>query len=122
VDGKTKSVNNRAIGQRMREERERLGFTREQLAETVDLAPLYIGQLERGERQMSLDTLVKICDRLHISADHLLYGETPGLEAEKGRIIGLLNKCSNNELLLIENIIKSVVSYTERELQKVKKQ
>ncbi|HCJ56810.1 MAG TPA: XRE family transcriptional regulator, partial [Clostridiaceae bacterium] len=50
-------VDNKGIGERIRKEREKLALTREKLAEIIDLSPLYIGQLERGERQMSLNTL-----------------------------------------------------------------
>ncbi len=49
-------IDNKGIGERLRQEREELGLTREKFAEIVELSPLYIGQLERGERQMSLNT------------------------------------------------------------------
>ena len=107
-------VNNHAIGERIRKERERARLTRENLAERLGLSPLYIGQLERGERQMSLDTLVKVSDQLHVATDYLIYGSTPDMENEISRIITLLNKCSKNELLLIEDIIKLVFSYRDK--------
>lgn len=106
-----KRVNNQAIGERIRDVREKLRLTRENLAEMLGLSPLYIGQLERGERQMSLDTLVKVSDYLHIPTDYLIYGSTPENEREKNRIITLLNKCSKKELSLIENIIKLILSH-----------
>lgn len=104
-------MNNHAIGERIRKEREKSRLTRENLAEMLDLSPLYIGQLERGERQMSLDTLVKVSDHLHIPTDYLIYGSTPDLEKELSRISALLNRCSKNELSLIEEIIKLVLSH-----------
>ena len=107
----TKYVKNQAIGERIREERERMRLTRETLAEKLDLSPLYIGQLERGERKMSLDTLVKISDRLHIPTDYLIYGSAIDHEIEISRIIALLNKCSKNELSLVENIIKLILAH-----------
>ena len=106
-----KQVNNLAIGERIRGEREKLRLTRETFAEMLGLSPLYIGQLERGERQMSLDTLVKVSDYLHIPTDYLIYGNTPENELEKSRINTLLNKCSKNELSLIENMMKLILSY-----------
>ena len=114
MDEKIKSVDNQAIGQRMRQERERLSLTREQLAEVVDLAPLYIGQLERGERQMSLDTLLKITNCLNITADYLLHGKTSDEEVEKDRIICLLNKCPHEELSLIENLILLILPHFKK--------
>ena len=106
-----KHVNNQAIGERIRNEREKLRLTREEFAEVLGLSPLYIGQLERGERQMSLDTLVKVSVCLHTSTDYLIYGNTPENEIEKSRINTLLNRCSKNELSLIENIIKLIISH-----------
>ena len=81
-----KHVNNQAIGERIRDEREKLRLTREEFAEMLELSPLYIGQLERGERQMSLNTLVKVSDYLHIPTDYLIYGKTPENDIEKSRI------------------------------------
>lgn len=111
MDKKLRYINNHGIGQRLRDERERLGFTREQLAEKVDLAPLYIGQLERGERQMSMDTLFRMIEALNISTEYLLYGNK-GNQLEKDRIVNLLNKCNTKELTLLENVIRSVLEYT----------
>lgn len=110
-----KHVDNQAIGERIRDEREKLRLTREKFAEMLGLSPLYIGQLERGERQMSLDTLVKVSDYLHISTDYLIYGSTPENEIKKSRIITLLNKCSKNELSFIENIIILILTHRSSE-------
>ena len=60
----------REIGNRIRAEREYLGLTREKFAEIVDLSSFYIGQIERGDRTMSLDTLLKIADSLKLSIDY----------------------------------------------------
>ena len=47
-------LDNEAIGNRIRQGREALGLTRDQLAELLGISSYYLGQLERGERQMSL--------------------------------------------------------------------
>jgi transcriptional regulator with XRE-family HTH domain len=67
-------INNKAVGQRIREEREKLALTRAELAELVELSDYYVGQLERGERQMSLPVLIKIVSCLHVSMDYLVLG------------------------------------------------
>ncbi len=41
----------RAIGNKIRLEREMLNLSREKLAEITELSPFYIGQIERGERK-----------------------------------------------------------------------
>lgn len=119
-------IDNKAIGYRMRKERESLKLTREKFAEIVDFSPLYIGQLERGERQMSLIALVKISNCLHVSTDYLIYGnetedaskmvlkEDPKdypVKDNKEFLYNLINKCSTKELTLIEDLIKLIIPY-----------
>lgn len=120
-------IDNKAIGHRIRTEREALSLTREKFAEIVDFSPLYIGQLERGERQMSLIALVKISNCLHISTDYLIYGNKSEDSSDmilkedlkdysvkdKSFIYDLIRKCSSKELHLIEDIIKLVLPYVK---------
>lgn len=61
-----------ALGRRIREERLKLNLTQEKLAEDVDLSTAYIGQVERGERHISLENLVLIVNRLEITVDYVL--------------------------------------------------
>ncbi|MCH3965521.1 MAG: helix-turn-helix domain-containing protein [Clostridium sp.] len=61
-----------ALGKRIREERLKLRLTQEKLAEDVDVSSSYIGQVERGERSVTLDTLIRITRRLSVTIDYLL--------------------------------------------------
>lgn len=125
---KLDDIHNKEIGNRLRREREKLELTREKFAEIVNLSVLYIGQLERGERQMSLPTLVKITDSLHVTTDYLIYGKSINSQdyikensskyielAENddkiSRLNFLLSKCSKKELDLIERMIKLIIPY-----------
>ncbi|AYD41185.1 XRE family transcriptional regulator [Clostridium fermenticellae] len=111
------------IGTRIRKERETLGLTREKFAEVLDLSPLYIGQLERGERLMSLSTLIKISNILNISTDYLIHGKStheslmkehsnePLYNKNNSTLYALLNKCSQKELTLIESMVKLIIPY-----------
>ena len=62
----------RALGKRIREERLRLNLTQEKLAEEVGVSTAYIGQIERGERSLTLDKLIKVVNRLGVTVDFLL--------------------------------------------------
>jgi len=59
------------LGKRIKEERERLNMTQEQLAEYVDISPAFVGHIERNERSMSLPTLIRIANRLNVTLDYL---------------------------------------------------
>lgn len=71
---KNQIINYKEIGHRIRAEREKLGLSRERFAEIVGLSAYYIGQIERGDRNMSLDTLIKISSSLNVSVDFILRG------------------------------------------------
>ena len=61
-----------AFGKRVREARNKAHFTQEVLAEKVDIAVTYLGEIERGEKTPSLDVLIGIADSLGVSCDYLL--------------------------------------------------
>lgn len=60
------------LGHRIREERLKLNLTQARLAEDIDISDTYMGQIERGERSLTLDTLVRLVNRLGVSIDYLL--------------------------------------------------
>ena len=60
------------LGARIREERKRLNLTQAQLAEDIDISDTYMGAIERGERSLTLDTLVSLVNRLGVTVDYLL--------------------------------------------------
>jgi transcriptional regulator with XRE-family HTH domain len=60
------------LGGRIREERKKLNLTQAALAEAVDISDTYMGSIERGERSLTLDTLVRLVNRLGVSVDYLL--------------------------------------------------
>jgi len=62
----------RLLGARLKKERLKNEWTQEKLAEKIDVSHAYIGQIERGERALTLDTLVRLANRLGITVDDLL--------------------------------------------------
>ena len=62
----------KGLGRRIREERLRLHLTQAELAEAIDISDTYMGAIERGERSLTLDTLVRLVSRLGITVDYLL--------------------------------------------------
>ena len=66
------SMNQKAIGRRIKAAREKKRLTQEQLAEYVDLSPMHVSVIERGVKLPKLETLINIANVLDVSADVLL--------------------------------------------------
>jgi transcriptional regulator with XRE-family HTH domain len=104
------------IGHRIREERLRLNLTQEKLAEDVELTTSYIGQVERGERNFTLENLIKVANRLGVTVDYLL---SDSVDAEKDttviQLAQLLNGRTLNEKELALSLVRTLFSYLDRE-------
>ena len=65
------------IGNKLKELRVLKGLTQEELAERADLHPTYIGQVERGEKSLTIASLEKIVEGLGISFSDLFENLQP---------------------------------------------
>lgn len=64
-----------AIGERLREERERSGLSQRKLAQRLGLSPSLISQLESGQTKPSVGTFYSIVTELGVSLDTVIRGE-----------------------------------------------
>jgi transcriptional regulator with XRE-family HTH domain len=64
-----------SIGQRVRERRQQLGLTQEEVAKALDVTPQHISAIELDQRAPSLDFLVKLAEYLGRTTDFLLTGK-----------------------------------------------
>ncbi|WP_411735610.1 helix-turn-helix domain-containing protein [Paenibacillus sp. M2] len=74
------------IGTRIRAMRNTKGLTQQKLADIAGLDYRYIGALERGERNFSIDTLEKVLLALDISMSELMYLDKT-IEGEENTIV-----------------------------------
>lgn len=61
------------LGQRLKSYRIHKGLSQEKLAELADCHPTYIGQLERGEKNATMESVLKLSKALGISLSDLFY-------------------------------------------------
>lgn len=68
----------KTVGQRIRNYRTQLGYSQEKLAELSGCHPTYIGQLERGEKNATLESVEKISNALGVTLSKLfeMIGDT----------------------------------------------
>ena len=69
-----KIPNNLEVGERIRKIRENLKMNRERFSEMIDISDVFLGQIERGERSLSLKTLCRIVSITGVSTDFILFG------------------------------------------------
>lgn len=100
------------VGDRLRRRRIDLGYTQEHLAELADVHPTYIGQVERGEKNVTIESLEKICCALDLPMDELFYNihtsDSKNKEAKDcyDLIVRQPLKDQKQLCLIIENILK----------------
>ena len=68
------------LGQRIRNLRVDANLTQEQLAEMSDMSPVYLGEVERGRKVISVDKFINLVKALGVSADYLLCNDLPSGE------------------------------------------
>lgn len=92
------------IGERIKKQRLLLGYSRETLAEMVDITPRFCYDLELGLKKMSLKTLCRLSCALSVPTDYILFGEKEDGE-EFSSMISIIKKCPRDKLNHLEQII-----------------
>ncbi|MDA2935161.1 helix-turn-helix domain-containing protein [Acidobacteria bacterium AH-259-D05] len=96
------------LGQRVRDLRKSNGWSQETLGEKADLHPTYVGGIERGERNVSLENLQRLAQAFHISLAELFnFPKTRQTKKDtlKAQISGLLYGRSQADLEFILTVI-----------------
>jgi transcriptional regulator with XRE-family HTH domain len=68
-------INLKSIGERVSKQRRSLGLTQAQLAERADLETVYLSQVERGRKTLSLPALFRLAEALNVGPGWLLDGQ-----------------------------------------------
>jgi transcriptional regulator with XRE-family HTH domain len=68
----SKPHHRRILGDKIRSCRKQIGFTQEKLAEKADLHHNFIGEVERGNMEISLTSLLKIAKALKVKVRDLV--------------------------------------------------
>lgn len=97
--------NNLEIGERIRSIRDDLKMNRERFSEMIDISDVFLGQIERGERSLSLKTLYKIISFTGVSADFILLGKQNN-NSTMHKINRILSKSSDVNIEYFYEIIK----------------
>lgn len=95
---------------RIRQAREKMGYTREVFAEKLDVSVSYLAELERGRTGISVKMLIKVCNVLGLSADYVLFGterEADNLRADT------IRRIDDKFLPLLDKVIGELLALGE---------
>lgn len=105
------------VGQRIRNYRVQLGFSQEKLAELSGVHPTYIGQVERGEKNATLESIEKISNALNLPLSNL-FEKLDECTNEQRNIplecYNLLSSKSIEEQEHIFNILTEIENYNKK--------
>jgi len=73
-------------GDRIREAREKMSWTQEQLADKAQISKGFLSDVENNKRNVSADNALKIADALGFSLDYLMRGEQVKQESARGPV------------------------------------
>lgn len=91
----------------VRNSRISLGLTVEQLAERANLSPNYMGDIERGERDISLSTMMSLAKGLGVPVARL-FGEIPDLSSRAMEMARLFMESPGNVQIPLLEILRAV--------------
>jgi transcriptional regulator with XRE-family HTH domain len=104
------------LGRRIHELRKARGWSQEKLGEMADLHPTYIGGIERGERNVSFDNLVRIASAFDLSLSQFFDFQKGGHSARdtlRASVLAMLRKRDEAELRLFLKMIVVVDEWRE---------
>ena len=85
------------VGRRIRQRREALGISREQVAEQIGRVPRFCADIERGKVGMSIETLLSICKLLKLTPNDVLIIEDTNVLSNEAEIIAALNQSTEKQ-------------------------
>lgn len=103
----------KTVGQRLRYRRQELGYSQDTVSEKAGLHPTYIGQLERGEKNATIESIEKICIALDYPMEKLF--EKIIITDEKETIANqcyelIISQPSQDQTRLL-TVLKTIIEY-----------
>lgn len=107
------------LGNVIRTKRKKMGLTQEELADKIGVHYTFIGQVERGEVNLSLKTLEKVVNVLHLEPNYVFkvsediepYNEQ---EIEIQKITKDLKKFSTEEIKIVKRLVADLLKVKQR--------
>ncbi|MGC6589681.1 helix-turn-helix domain-containing protein [Paenibacillus sp. Dod16] len=106
------NVNN-DVGKMIRKYRRARNYTQEELGEILQIDQSYLGRIERGEINITLDTLTKIAKALGINPALLLETKQNVSDQSRAKILEKIDSqlltLNTSELMIVHNMLREVL-------------
>lgn len=100
------------IGNKLQSIRKRMGMTQAEVAEKANLSDRTYADIERGTVNMRIETILRICNVLHITLDELFTVEETTLTSRQNDLWVRLSACNPKDretaLQLLAVFLKSL--------------
>ena len=100
------------IGNKLLAVRKRMGLTQSEVAEGAALSDRTYADIERGTVNMRVETILRICNVLHITPDEIMTEDSIAAAARQDELIVRLNSCNPKDketaLQLLEVFLHSL--------------
>ena len=98
------------LGRRIRSLRRKNDYSQEQLAERANISGKYLGEVERGQANISIEVLDKIAAALRINVSDLLdFEHELGRKALITKISELIKKADERSLQTVYRMVKALL-------------
>ncbi len=97
------------LGERIKETRNKIGFTQEEAAEMLDIAYSSYVKIENGFQSPSLNLLMKISKFYSVTIDYLIYGNNKVEFNQSDKINALIRVIDKDKLKHTNIIINKIL-------------
>lgn len=98
-----KIINKKLFGKKIKEAREKLNLTQFELAEKIGVSQNFLGDIERGIKLPSLNTLIQLSNVLKLSLDYMFSDSLDNIVYEPDDLY-----YTDKQLAIIKNMVKTI--------------
>jgi len=85
------------IGSKLYAVRKKVGISQAEVAEAAGISDRTYADIERGSINARIETILRICNALHITPDEIFTEENTSLNAKESELLDRLHSCSPHE-------------------------
>lgn len=100
----------RQVGERVSQLRRERNLTRAEFGELIGLPERYVGKIERGEHTITVTAIAKICNKIGVSADYIIFGGCDPIAA-----VAALNGLTHEQAKVTLDIVMNVIRFLSTE-------